>query len=447
MSNETENREPESSTDMTDNADEAVIAEEEAVIEDADQTEAGNDAPAATLSGDDLSDDEGDDGIVEADDEPAPVILAGRPADAAQLQRIVEGALMAAGKPLAVSDIGELFEPEDRPASDEIRAALAAIAEQSAGRGFELREVASGFRFQVIQEVAPWVGRLWEEKPQRYSRALLETLALIAYRQPITRGDIEDIRGVAVASNIVKTLLERDWVRVVGHKDVPGRPAMYATTRKFLDYFNLKNLDDLPPLAELRDLDSLNAELALEGADTVLEEGATPDSAENNVIAISAHQPAQSDEVSSGDEPAPENTADQPASVTLASLAAGFAERDAEATVASADEQGATEPPEASDFASIVAALRARDQGADTSGQERTASGEDAGVDTADVDTAGMDTADVDTADVDTADVDTADANADVASIDSGAGHEAPQGGDEAVDPVAGGEPAPKRDH
>ncbi|MFT3930791.1 MAG: SMC-Scp complex subunit ScpB [Spongiibacteraceae bacterium] len=186
-----------------------------------------------------------------------------------QLQRIVEGALLAAGKPLAIDDIAALFDDNDRPSNDAIRAALTAIAEQSVGRGFELREVASGFRFQVVQEVAPWIARLWEEKPQRYSRALLETLALIAYRQPITRGDIEDIRGVAVASNIIKTLLERDWVRVVGHKDVPGRPALYATTRRFLDYFNLKNLDDLPTLAEIRDLDSLNAELALEGADTV----------------------------------------------------------------------------------------------------------------------------------------------------------------------------------
>lgn len=186
-----------------------------------------------------------------------------------QLQRIVEGALVAAGKPLTVEDIGTLFDDNDRPSADTLRATLAIIAEQCIGRGFELREVASGFRFQVVQEVAPWIARLWEEKPQRYSRALLETLALIAYRQPITRGDIEDIRGVAVASNIIKTLLERDWVRVVGHKDVPGRPALYATTRKFLDYFNLKNLDDLPTLAEIRDLDSFNGELALEGADTV----------------------------------------------------------------------------------------------------------------------------------------------------------------------------------
>lgn len=184
------------------------------------------------------------------------------------LQQIIEGALLAAGKPLTLVDIAALFEEHERPAVEAMRAALVAIDECYRGRGFELREVASGYRFQVIQNVAPWIARLWEEKPQRYSRALLETLALIAYRQPITRGDIEDIRGVAVASNIMKTLLEREWVRIVGHKDVPGRPAMFATTRKFLDYFNLKNLEDLPALSEIRDLDTLNAELSWEGADT-----------------------------------------------------------------------------------------------------------------------------------------------------------------------------------
>jgi segregation and condensation protein B len=177
---------------------------------------------------------------------------------------------MASAKPLTVIQLAELFdeEQEQRPANDEIKTALETIRLQCEGRGFELVEVASGFRFQVVQAVSPWVARLWEEKPQKYSRALLETLALIAYRQPITRGDIEDIRGVAVSSNIIKTLLEREWIRVVGHKDVPGRPAMFATTRYFLDYFNLKNLEDLPSLAEIRDLDTMNGELALEGVDT-----------------------------------------------------------------------------------------------------------------------------------------------------------------------------------
>ncbi|MFT5575016.1 MAG: segregation and condensation protein B [Bermanella sp.] len=186
-----------------------------------------------------------------------------------QLIRIFEGALLAAGKPLTVQNLGDLFEDAERPEKEQIREVLTQITESCEGRGFELREVASGFRFQVVADLAPWVGRLWEEKPQRYSRALLETLALIAYRQPITRGDIEDIRGVAVSTQIIKTLLEREWVRVVGHKDVPGRPAMYATTRQFLDYFNLKNLDDLPALADIKDLDTLTGQLGFTEADVV----------------------------------------------------------------------------------------------------------------------------------------------------------------------------------
>ena len=177
------------------------------------------------------------------------------------LVQIVEGALLAAGKPLTVAQIGELFEEHERPENADIREALKSVAERCEDRGFELTEVASGFRFQVRQSLSPWVARLWQERPAKYSRAMLETLALIAYRQPITRGEIEEIRGVAVSSNIIKTLHEREWVRVVGHRDVPGRPAMYATTRQFLDYFNLKNLDQLPALAEIRDLETLNAEL------------------------------------------------------------------------------------------------------------------------------------------------------------------------------------------
>ncbi|MCB1648151.1 MAG: SMC-Scp complex subunit ScpB [Gammaproteobacteria bacterium] len=182
-----------------------------------------------------------------------------------KLKQIIEGLLLAAGKPLSLNAIAEVFNEEERPGDEELRAALAQIAEDCQGRGFELREVASGFRFQVRQELSEWISRLWEEKPQRYTRALLETLALVAYRQPITRGDIEEIRGVSVSSTIIRTLLDREWIRVVGHRDVPGRPAMFATTRQFLDYFNLKSLQDLPPLSEIRDLDKLNPELALEG--------------------------------------------------------------------------------------------------------------------------------------------------------------------------------------
>ena len=182
------------------------------------------------------------------------------------LVQILEGALLAAGRPLTVAQLAELFEERERPDNSAIREALAEVAARCEERGFELREVASGFRFQVRQNLSPWVARLWNEKPQRYSRALLETLSLIAYRQPITRGEIEEVRGVAVSSNIVRTLHEREWIRVVGHRDVPGRPAMYATTRQFLDYFNLKSLDQLPALAEIEDLDSLNVELGFSEA-------------------------------------------------------------------------------------------------------------------------------------------------------------------------------------
>ncbi|MDX1490476.1 MAG: SMC-Scp complex subunit ScpB [Pseudohongiellaceae bacterium] len=181
-----------------------------------------------------------------------------------KLKQIVEGLLLAAGKPLTLTAIAEVFEEEERPSLDELKAVMEEITADTEGRGFELKEVASGYRFQVRQGLSTWVSRLWEEKPQRYTRAMLETLALIAYRQPITRGDIEEIRGVSVSSTIIRTLLDREWIRVVGHRDVPGRPAMFATTKQFLDYFNLKNLQELPPLSEIRDLDKLNPELALD---------------------------------------------------------------------------------------------------------------------------------------------------------------------------------------
>ncbi|WP_152207243.1 SMC-Scp complex subunit ScpB [Marinobacter changyiensis] len=178
-----------------------------------------------------------------------------------RLQAIIEAALLAAGKPMAIDQLRELFEDDERPARHVMEHVLIQLEQSCEGRGFELKKVASGYRFQVRREFAPWVGKLFEEKPQRYSRALLETLALVAYRQPITRGEIEDIRGVAVSSNIVRTLLEREWVRVVGHRDVPGRPAMYATTRQFLDYFNLSSLDQMPPLSEVRDLEEIGREI------------------------------------------------------------------------------------------------------------------------------------------------------------------------------------------
>lgn len=181
-----------------------------------------------------------------------------------KLKQIIEGALLAAAKPLPLERLEGLFPEGERPEREALQAALGNIEADCAERGFELKKVASGYRFQVRQELAEWVGRLWEEKPQRYSRALMETLSIIAYRQPITRGDIEKIRGVAVSTQIVQTLLEHEWVRVVGHRDVPGRPAMYATTRQFLDYFNLESLDQLPPLSEIRDLEEINRGLSLD---------------------------------------------------------------------------------------------------------------------------------------------------------------------------------------
>lgn len=177
------------------------------------------------------------------------------------LKDIVEGALFAAGRALSIEQLQQLFDEDSCPDTGSLRAVLNALEAEYAQRPVQLRQVASGWRFQVTDAVAPWVGRLWEAKPQRYSRALLETLALIAYKQPITRAEIEDIRGVSVSSQIVKTLLEREWIRVAGHKEVPGRPALFATTRQFLDDFNLKSLADLPALADIRNLDEIAAEL------------------------------------------------------------------------------------------------------------------------------------------------------------------------------------------
>ena len=179
------------------------------------------------------------------------------------LKCILEAVLLAAGEPLDRAALASVFEEDERPGDAALAQALAELQEDYAERGLELKEVASGFRIQVREELNSWVSRLWEERPQRYSRALLETLALIAYRQPITRGEIEEVRGVAVRSNIIRTLQEREWIRVVGHRDIPGKPALFGTTRAFLDYFNLTSLDDLPSLAEIKDMDGFEPELDL----------------------------------------------------------------------------------------------------------------------------------------------------------------------------------------
>lgn len=183
------------------------------------------------------------------------------------LERILEAALLAAGKPLPLERLRELFDEDAAPTPEQLRQALGRLAAECEGRSVELREVAGGWRLQVRNDYGPWVGRLWEERPQRYSRALLETMSLIAYRQPITRGEIEDVRGVAVSSQIMRTLLEREWVRIVGHREVPGRPAMYATTRQFLDYFNLHSLAELPPLPALREPSDVQASGPAQTAD------------------------------------------------------------------------------------------------------------------------------------------------------------------------------------
>lgn len=184
-----------------------------------------------------------------------------KPEKKTELRNIIEGALLAAGRPLSLDELLALFPDDARPDRGEMRKALDVLKAEFEGRGIELKEVASGYRIQVRKELAPWIGRLWEERPARYSRALLETLALVAYRQPITRGEIEEVRGVTVSTHIIRTLQERGWVRIVGHRDVPGHPEMFGTTKEFLDYFSLKSLDELPTLAQLRDIESINAEL------------------------------------------------------------------------------------------------------------------------------------------------------------------------------------------
>jgi segregation and condensation protein B len=218
------------------------------------------------------------------------------PADNDQLKRVVEAILLAAGRPLSLDQLLSLFTDEERPDRAGLRGALEALAGEYTGRGIQLAEVGSGYRIQIRQEMQPWVSRLWEEKPARYSRALLETLALIAYRQPITRGEIEEVRGVTVSTSIMKTLLEREWIRVVGHREVPGRPAMYGTTKQFLDYFSLKNLDELPTLAELRDLGSFNPELQLDLPDTIVDSGLRPANDEPEVQIHSLEEAATLDE-------------------------------------------------------------------------------------------------------------------------------------------------------
>src|ERR1700754_4116252 len=238
-----------------------------------------------------------------------------------QLKPIVEAALLASTQPMTIAQLKAIFGEEEEIGTPELEAALAALSADCEGRGVELVEVASGWRYQVRLEVHGWVSRMWAEKPSRYSRALLETLSLIAYRQPITRPEIEQIRGVVVSSNIIKTLEEREWIRVVGYRDVPGKPALFGTTRIFLDYFNLKSLDALPPLSEIRDMEDLNPQMRLDGDERTLPALTADADAETDADALDDNQAEADAAAHSGDlafAPAADNQepADAPASDT-----------------------------------------------------------------------------------------------------------------------------------
>ena len=216
-----------------------------------------------------------------------------------ELMRILEAALFSAGQTLNIERLMDLFPYDKHPGKDALRAALTALQEQyMENTSLELKEVSSGFRFQVRDDYSSWVAKLFEERPARYSRATLETLSLIAYRQPITRAEIEEVRGVGVSSQIIKTMIERDWIKVIGHRDVPGKPALYATTKGFLDYFNLKSLTELPALADLRDIDTINAELDLQ-VPTVpsIPAANSEDESDDGDVALSTEENASTEEV------------------------------------------------------------------------------------------------------------------------------------------------------
>jgi segregation and condensation protein B len=250
--------------------------------------------------------------------------------DIPQLKRIIEAALLASAQPLSLPQISGLFDELDMPPQEELAKAVEELGADCAERGIELVEVASGFRYQVRQDVHAHVARLWAERPARYSRALLETLALIAYRQPITRAEIEQIRGVAVSTNIIRTLEERDWVRVVGYRDLPGKPALFGTTKQFLDYFSLKSLDELPPLSEIRDIDELDPQLALDAEDAAI--AARIQAAAGDVEAGAGNADADAEAENAGDaEPGSEAAAEETTASAAADTAAAEALEDADA--------------------------------------------------------------------------------------------------------------------
>lgn len=239
-----------------------------------------------------------DDEVNEKLDKPKKIIVNSDLTET-ELMRILEAALFSAGQTLNIERLMDLFPYDKHPGKDALRLALTALQEQyMENTSLELKEVSSGFRFQVRDDYSSWVAKLFEERPARYSRATLETLSLIAYRQPITRAEIEEVRGVGVSSQIIKTMIERDWIKVIGHRDVPGKPALYATTKGFLDYFNLKSLTELPALADLRDIDTINAELDLQ-VPTVpsIPAANSEDESDDGDVALSTEENASTEEV------------------------------------------------------------------------------------------------------------------------------------------------------
>lgn len=305
-----------------------------------------------------------------------------------QLKRIIEAALLASAQPLTLPQISGLFDEFAMPEQDDLAKAVAELQADAAERGVELVEVASGFRYQIRHDVHPFVSKLWTERQTRYSRALLETLALIAYRQPITRAEIEQIRGVAVSTNIIRTLEERDWVRVVGYRDLPGKPALFGTTKQFLDYFNLKSLDQLPALSEIRDFEEVDPQLALDGSDAAIParieveetDGETDEAEDAATEGESAVETELGQEVEQEVEPqeeagreteaaAAEESAEQAMEVeheAAAHEAAAEAEESELADAASAAEESGSEPP------------RPEPSGAERADTETTAVEEDA---------------------------------------------------------------------
>ena len=263
--------------------------------------------------------------------------------DSNKLKPILEALFAASDKPLSVNQLFELFAGDiEQPGKDDIRKAIQELTAKYEGSGFELKQVASGFRFQVRVDFETWVARMWEQKPPRYSRALMETLALIAYRQPITRGEIEDIRGVSVSTNIIKTLQERDWIKSLGHKEVPGRPTLYGTTRTFLDYFNLKSLNELPTLAEIRNLDHYNPEFEFDREAAVASSDAAPKTGSDKADRPSADAETETDAP-------PESEAAEPEATESEAAESEAAESEAAESKAAESEAPEPEPEESGD--------------------------------------------------------------------------------------------------